>query len=81
MTPRKARERSNIAPPINVGGLFDRRAIGSGLLSRRATDWRANVCTPYVSPLSLSSITERRPQFTGEIYGDRALPVQLLPAC
>ena len=45
MMPLKVREqeRANVAPPIDVGGLFNRRAIGGGLLSRRATDWRANV--------------------------------------
>ena len=43
MTPLKSRERANVAPHIIVGGLFDRRVIGGGLLSRRVTDWRANV--------------------------------------
>ena len=43
MTPLKSRERANVAPRINVGGIFDRRVIGGGLLSRRVTDWRANV--------------------------------------
>jgi len=46
MTPLKSWERANVASPINVGGLFDRRVIGGGLLSRRVTDWRANDCIP-----------------------------------
>jgi len=41
-TPLKSRERANVASPTNVGGFFDRRVIGGGLLSRRVTDWRVN---------------------------------------